>query len=316
MAEKIATRDAYGEALVELGKTNPNIVVLDADLTKSTKTNLFDKAFPDRHFNMGIAEANMISTAAGLATCGKIPFASSFAVFASGRVWEQIRMSVCYPELNVKVVATHGGITVGEDGASHQANEDIAIMRALPNLTVIVPADGIETRKAVYAIADFDGPVYMRLGRSGVPVIFDESYEFKIGKASVMRAGDDISLFTCGIMTAAALEAADILTAEEISAEVVNISTIKPIDAEAILTSALKTGCCVSAEEHSIVGGLGSAVADVLIEGCPIPMERVGVPDTFTESGKPAELLKKYGMTAADIVAAAKLAIGHKQGRM
>lgn len=315
MAEKIATRDAYGETLVELGGENPTIVVLDADLSKSTKTNLFAKAFPDRHLNFGIAEAGMMSTAAGLATCGKIPFASTFAVFASGRVWDQVRMSICYPELNVKIVATHGGITVGEDGASHQANEDIAIMRALPNITVIVPADGVETSKAVRAAAEFQGPIYMRLGRSAVPVIFDEDYDFCIGKAVVMRPGDDVTIFACGIMTASTLEAAEILSEEGISAEVVNISTIKPLDNEAVLESARKTGCAVSAEEHSIVGGLGSAIAEVLIEGCPIPMERVGVPDTFTESGKPAELLKKYGMTASDIAASARLAIAHKRER-
>jgi len=312
MAEKIATRDAYGETLVELGKINPNIVVLDADLTKSTKTNLFDKAFPDRHFNMGIAEADMISTAGGLATCGKIPFCSTFAVFASGRVWEQIRMSVCYPNLNVKIVATHGGITVGEDGASHQANEDIAIMRALPNLTVIVPADGIETKKAVYAIAEYDGPVYMRLGRSGVPVIFDDSYEFKIGKAIVMREGKDVTLFACGIMTAASLEAAETLAAEGISAEVVHVGTIKPLDVETIVKSVKKTNCAVASEEHSIVGGLGGAIAETLIGEYPVYMERVGVADMFTESGKPADLLKKYGMTTADVVNAAKKAIQHK----
>lgn len=315
MAEKIATRDAYGDALVELGRENPDIVVLDADLSKSTKTNLFCKEFADRHFNMGIAEANMISTAAGLATCGKIPFASTFAVFASGRAWEQVRMSVCYPELNVKIVATHGGITVGEDGASHQANEDIAVMRALPNITVVVPADGIETKKAVRAIADYHGPVYMRLGRSGVPVVFDESYEFVLGRAVVMRPGDDVSIFACGIMVAEALEAAELLKAEGVSAEVVNVSTIKPLDVETILESVRKTGCAVSAEEHSIVGGLGSAVAEAIIDACPIPMERVGVPDTFTESGKPSELLKKYGMTPADIAAAARLAIQHKTER-
>ena len=315
MAEKIATRDAYGDALVELGKENPNIVVLDADLSKSTKTGVFAKAFPDRHFNFGVAEANMISTAAGLATAGKIPFASSFAVFASGRVWDQVRMSVCYPELNVKIVATHGGITVGEDGASHQANEDIALMRALPNITVIVPADAVETKKAVRAIAEYVGPVYMRLGRSEVPTIFDESYDFAIGRAVIVRPGDDVSIFACGIMTAEALEAAEMLAAEGISAEVVNVSTIKPLDAETILASVQKTGCAVSAEEHNIIGGLRSAIAEALIDAYPVPMERVGVPDTFTESGKPAELLKKYGMTPADIAGAAKLAIQHKQER-
>jgi transketolase len=313
MAEKIATRDAYGNALVELGRENPNIVVLDADLTKSTKTNVFQKAFPDRHFNFGIAEANMITNAAGLATCGKIPFASTFAVFASGRVWDQVRASVCYPELNVKIVATHGGITVGEDGATHQANEDIAIMRALPNLTVIVPADGIETKKAVHAIAEYNGPVYMRLGRSGVPVIFGEDYDFQIGRAVVMRPGTDVSIFACGLMTAQALDAAEALAAEGISAEVVNVATIKPLDVGTIIESVKRTGCAVSAEEHSVIGGLGGAIAECLIDGYPVHMERVGVPDTFTESGTPKALLEKYGMTTADIASAARLAVQHKQ---
>lgn len=315
MPEKIATRDAYGEALVELGKKNPNVVVLDADLSKSTKTNLFAKAFPNRHFNMGVAEANMISTAAGLATCGKIPFASTFAVFASGRVWDQVRMSVCYPELNVKIVATHGGITVGEDGASHQANEDIAIMRALPNITVIVPADAVETKKAVMAIADFEGPVYMRLGRSAVPVVFDDSYDFQIGESVIVRPGDDVSIFACGIMLAEALEAAESLALEGISAEVVNVSTIKPLDTETILGSVRKTECAVAAEEHSVIGGLGSAIAEVLIDAFPVPLERVGLPDTFGESGKPHELLAKYCMTSSDIASSAKLAIKHKRER-
>lgn len=314
MAEKIATRDAYGDELVVLGKENPNIVVLDADLSKSTKTNVFKKSFPERHFNFGIAEANMMVAAAGLASGGKIPFASTFAVFASGRAWEPIRSSICYPKLNVKIVATHGGITVGEDGATHQANEDIAIMRALPNMTVIVPADGIETKKAVRAISEYDGPVYMRLGRSGVPVIFGEDYDFQIGKAATMKEGTDITLFACGIMTAAALDAAETLAAEGISAEVINIATIKPLDKEAIIKSAKKTGCAVSAEEHSIIGGLGSAIAETLVTEFPIPMKMVGIKDTFGESGVPDKLLEKYGLTAKDIVNAAKEAIKAKQG--
>jgi len=313
MADKIATRDAYGSALAELGRTNPNVVACDADLSKSTKTNVFKKEFPGRHFNFGIAEANMMSTAAGMSTCGKIPFVSTFAVFASGRAWEQVRVSICYPELNVKIVPTHAGITVGEDGASHQANEDIALMRALPNMTVIVPADGVETKKAVFAAAEFKGPVYIRLGRAEIPVIFDEDYDFEIGKAVVMRPGGDVSIFACGMMTAAALDAAETLAAEGISAEVVNVSTIKPLDAETVLTSALKTGCAVTAEEHSIVGGLGGAVLEALADGCPVPVERVGMPDVFGESGKPDLLLEKYGMTAEDIVDAARLAVERKQ---
>lgn len=316
MAQKIATREAYGEELAELGKVNPDVVVLDADLSKSTKTDVFKKAFPHRHFNFGVAEANMISTAAGLATCGKIPFASTFAVFASGRAWEQVRMSVCYPRLNVKIVATHGGITVGEDGASHQANEDIAVMRALPNMTVIVPADAVETKKAVRAIAEYVGPVYMRLGRSGVPVLFDDSYEFRIGKATVMRVGQDVSLFGCGIMTGYSLEAAELLEAEGISAEVVNVSTIKPLDVDTIVESVKKTGCAVSAEEHSVLGGLGGAIAEILVTEWPVPMERIGVLDTFTESGVPADLLRKYRMTPADIASAAKISIQRKRERV
>ncbi len=313
MADKIATRDAYGNALAELGRENPNIVVCDADLSKSTKTNVFKKEFPDRHFNFGIAEANMMGTAAGMATCGKIPFVSTFAVFASGRAWEQVRVSICYPELNVKIVPTHAGITVGEDGASHQANEDIALMRALPNMTVVVPADGVETKKAVRAAAEFKGPVYIRLGRAEVPTIFDEDYDFCIGKAVVMRPGDDVSIFACGMMTAQALDAAEKLAGEGISAEVINVSTIKPLDGEIVLNSALKTGCAVTAEEHSIIGGLGSAILEALADGCPVPVERVGMPDVFGESGKPDALLKKYGMTADDIASAAKLAVRHKQ---
>lgn len=315
MTEKMATRDAYGKVLVELGRENPDVVVLDADLSKSTRTNLFAEEFPDRHFNLGVAEANMMGTAAGLATCGKIPFASTFAVFASGRAWDQVRVSICYPELNVKIVPTHAGITVGEDGASHQANEDIALMRALPGMTVIVPADGIETKKAVRAAAEFKGPVYVRLGRVAVPMVFDESYEFMIGKAAIVRPGEDVSIFACGIMTAQSLEAADALASEGISAEVVNVSTIKPLDVETIFGSVRKTGCAVSAEEHSIIGGLGGAISEALIDAHPVPMERVGLPDTFGESGEPEELLKKYGMTAEDIAGAAKLAIRHKQER-
>ncbi len=313
MADKIATRDAYGDALAALGRENPNIVACDADLSKSTKTNVFQKEFPDRHFNFGIAEANMVSTAAGMATCGKIPFVSTFAVFASGRAWEQVRISICYPELNVKIVPTHAGITVGEDGASHQANEDIALMRALPNMTVIVPADGVETEKAVRAAAEFRGPVYIRLGRAAVPTIFSEDYDFQIGKAVVMRPGADVSIFACGMMTAMALEAAENLAADGISAEVVNISTIKPLDAEAVLNSVLKTGCAVTAEEHSIIGGLGGAILEALADGYPVPVERIGMPDTFGESGKPDALLKKYGMTTDDIVSAARLAVRHKR---
>lgn len=309
----IATRDAYGKALAELGHQNPDVVVLDADLSKSTKTAVFGAEFPERFFNMGIAEQGMIDVAAGLAACGKIPFASTFAIFASGRAWEQVRLACGYNHLNVKVFASHAGITVGEDGATHQANEDIALMRTIPNLAVIVPADGLETAKVVFAAAKYNGPMYVRLGRSEVPICLPDDYEFELGKAVMLREGTDVSLFACGIMVAAALEAAETLKADGISAEVINVSSIKPLDVEAIVASARKTRAAVSAEEHSIIGGLGSAVAEVLGENCPVPLKRVGMNDCFGESGKPAQLLEKYGMTAADIVAAAKEAIGRKK---
>ncbi|MBQ8682362.1 MAG: transketolase family protein [Selenomonadales bacterium] len=307
-----ATREAYGEALRELGGQNENIVVLDADLSKSTKTNLFKEAYPKRFFNAGIAEQNMIGTAAGFAAAGKIPFASTFAVFATGRAFEQIRNSVCYPKLNVKIAATHAGITVGEDGATHQAIEDVAIMRALPNMTVIVPADAAETKAAIRFAADYYGPVYIRLGRSGVPDLFDESYEFQLGKAVTVKEGTDVTLIGMGIMTAAAKEAAELLAAEGISAAVINMPTIKPIDEDAIVAAAKATGAIVTCEEHNIIGGLGSAVAEVLAEKAPARLVRVGMKDTFGESGKPADLLKKYGLTASDIAAAAKKAIAAK----
>ncbi|MBP3401393.1 MAG: transketolase family protein, partial [Selenomonadales bacterium] len=261
-----ATREAYGEALRELGGQNENIVVLDADLSGSTKTAMFKKEYPTRFFNAGIAEQSMIGTAAGLAAAGKTAFASTFAVFATGRAFEQIRNSVCYPKLNVKVAATHAGLTVGEDGATHQAIEDVAIMRALPNMTVLVPADAAEAKAVVRWAAEYNGPVYIRLGRSGVPDVFDETYEFKFGKAVTLKEGTDVTLIGMGIMTAAALEAADMLAEEGISAAVINMSTIKPIDEEAIIAAAQATGAIVTCEEHNIIGGLGSAVAEVLAE--------------------------------------------------
>ena len=307
-----ATREAYGEALRELGGQNENIVVLDADLSGSTKTAMFKKEYPTRFFNAGIAEQSMIGTAAGLAAAGKTAFASTFAVFATGRAFEQIRNSVCYPKLNVKVAATHAGLTVGEDGATHQAIEDVAIMRALPNMTVLVPADAAEAKAVVRFAAEYNGPVYIRLGRSGVPDVFDESYEFKFGKAVTIKEGTDVTLIGMGIMTAAAIEAAEMLAEEGISATVLNMPTIKPIDEEAIAAAAKATGAIVTCEEHNIIGGLGSAVAEVLAEKAPARLVRVGVKDTFGESGKPADLLKKYGLTAADIVAAAKQAIAAK----
>lgn len=302
----IATRDAYGEALAKLGEENSNVVVLDADLSGSTKTSLFAKKFPDRFFNMGIAEANMIGTAAGLAAAGKIPFASTFAIFAVGRAWEQVRQSVAYPKANVKIVATHSGVTVGEDGGSHQSVEDIAIMRAVPNMTVIVPADGIETALAIQAVADFKGPVYVRLGRNKVQTIFDDSYKFAIGKGVQLRGGTDLTFIGTGLMTAQALLAADILQVEGISARVIHIATVKPLDEELILAAARETGAVVTAEEHSIIGGLGGAVAELLSEKCPVRLKRVGIKDRFGLSGKGDELLKYFGLLPENLVNAAK----------
>jgi transketolase len=310
--ESMATRDAYGKALVELGRENKNVVVLDADLSKSTKTDGFKKEFPERFFNIGIAEQNLIGCAAGFAASGKIPFASSFAVFATGRAYDQIRNSIGYTHLNVKIAASHAGVTVGEDGGSHQMLEDIALMRAVPGMTVIVPADGKETKEAIFAAAQYEGPVYIRLGRPKVPAIFDDNYRFEIGKAVVVRDGTDVALMATGIMVGEALKAADMLQSQGISAAVINISTIKPIDVETISKIAQKTKAVVTCEEHNIYGGLGSAVAEVLVENCPIPMERVGVKDVFGRSGKPNELMKKYGLTAEDIFEAAKKVIARK----
>jgi len=313
MSKKIATREAYGAALVELGQKNPNVVVLDADLSKSTKTYDFGKTFPERFFDIGIAEQNMMGTAAGLAAAGKVPFASSFAVFATGRVYDQIRNSIAYPRLNVKIGASHAGITVGEDGASHQSVEDIALMRCLPHMTVFVPADAVETRAAVLAAAEMDGPVYIRLGRSGVPVLHDQdSFKFEPGRAVPLREGRDATIVACGIMVSAALEAAEQLAGEGISAGVLDVHTIKPLDVEAVVGVARATGAVVTAEEHNIIGGLGSAVAEVLAEHHPTPLYRVGVRDTFGESGKPQELLEKYGLTPASLVQAVKAVIERK----
>lgn len=310
--DKIATRDAYGQALVKLGEKNPDIVVLDADLAKSTKTINFKKAFPDRFFDMGIAEADMIGTAAGLAAAGKVAFASTFAIFATGRAWEQIRNSLCYTNLNVKIAASHAGIAVGPDGSSHQAIEDIAIMRVIPNMTVIAPADGIETEKAVAALVEMPGPAYLRLGRSGVPVIYDQDYEFKIGKSTVLREGGDVTIIAVGTMVQIAGEAADMLAAEGISARVLNMSTIKPIDTEAIEAAIKETGAIVTAEEHSIIGGLGGAVAEVAAETGLAPVLRIGIEDKFGRSGEVGELMKEYGLTAENIAKAARLAISRK----
>lgn len=306
---KIATRDAYGKTLVKLGEMNDNVVVLDADLSKSTKTNDFSKSFPNRFFNMGIAEQNLIGAACGLATAGKIPFASTFAMFATGRAFEIIRNSVCYPRLNVKICATHAGITVGEDGASHESVEDISIMRAIPNMTVVVPADGVETEKVILEAAKFNGPMYVRLGRSAVPTIFDDDYKFEIGKGTVLREGNDATIIACGIMVNEAILAYEELKSEGINVRVINMPTIKPIDRELIISAAKETKAIVTAEEHSIIGGLGSAVSEVVSEECPVIVKKVGVKDVFGESGTPAELLEKHGLTSKNIVSLVKDAL-------
>ncbi|MEW6162496.1 MAG: transketolase family protein [Nitrospirota bacterium] len=308
--EAIATRDAYGEALLELGKERKDVVVLDADLSGSTKTGKFAKAFPDRFFNIGIAEQDMVGTAAGLALSGKLPFASTFAVFETGRAWEQIRQTVCYSNLNVKLVATHGGISVGEDGASHQATEDVTLMRVLPNMTVIVPSDGYETRQVINAIADYYGPVYVRLGRVKVPAVMPDDYEFTIGKAYTFYTGRDANIVAMGIMVSIALEAAKILKQEGIDTGVVNMSTVKPLDTETLLNTAKACRLIVTAEEQSIIGGLGSAVSEFLSENHPAYLYRIGIKDAFGCSGTPEELLKLYGLTADDIVRTIKEAIG------
>jgi transketolase len=296
-----ATREAYGEALKILAANNPDVVVLDADLSGSTKTSEFKKAAPERFFNVGIAEQNLIGTAAGLSLAGKIPFASSFAMFAAGRAFEIIRNTVAYPKLNVKIAATHAGLTVGEDGASHQAIEDLSLMRSIPNMTVINPADCIEAKQAVLKAAEFEGPVYIRLGRAAVEDIYDENYIFEIGRGVKLTDGSDVTIIATGIMVQKSLKAAKELKSKGISARVINIHTIKPIDREIIITAAKETGCIVTAEEHSIIGGLGSAVLEVLSDECPVPLKRVGVIDKFGESGKPEELLQKYGLTEENI---------------
>lgn len=314
MSNKMATREAYGKALKDLASTNEKIVVLDADLSKSTKTADFKSVAPERFFNMGIAEGNMMGVAAGLSTCGKIPFVSTFAMFAAGRAFEQIRNSICYPKLNVKVCATHAGLTVGEDGASHQAIEDISLMRSIPNMTVINPADGVETDAVIKAIAEIDGPCYVRLGRLAVNNINDAAtYKFELGKGIKLKEGNDVTLVATGIMVEAVLEAAEMLAKEGINARVINIHTIKPIDREILVNAAKETGAIVTAEEHNVIGGLGSAVAEVLTEECPVPVLKVGVQDTFGESGKPNELLEAYGLTAKNIVEKAKKAINCKK---
>ena len=300
--KKVATRESYGNALKELGAENPNVLVLDADLAGATKTGVFKKAYPDRFFDCGIAEGNMVGIAAGLATTGKIPFCSSFAMFAAGRAFEQVRNSVGYPHLNVQIAATHAGISVGEDGATHQCNEDIALMRTIPGMVVINPADDVEARAAVKAAAEYEGPVYLRFGRLAVPVFNDEAnYKFEIGKGILLREGTDLTIVATGLCVNSALEAAEKLAAEGISAEVINIHTIKPLDEEIILKSAKKTGKVVTAEEHSVIGGLGSAVCDVLSEKLPTPVKKIGVYDVFGESGPAVKLLEKYKLDGAGV---------------
>lgn len=300
--EKQATRDAYGQALVELGRKYDNVVVLDADLSKSTKTADFAKVFPERFINAGIAEQNMIGMAAGLAASGKVAFASSFAIFATGRAFEMVRNSLAYANLNVKVCATHAGLTVGEDGGSHQSIEDIAIMRSVPNICVVVPADGTSTRKAVTAIYQRPGPVYLRLGRPSVPVLYDEGLDFTIGRGIELREGRDATLIACGIMVAKCLEAANRLQADGIEVSVVDMHTIKPVDQELIVRKARETGAILTVEEHSVLGGLGSAVCEVVCEKCPVPVHRMGVNDVFGQSGSPEELMQYYGLTVDNIV--------------
>ncbi|MBQ5376021.1 MAG: transketolase family protein, partial [Lachnospiraceae bacterium] len=302
MADKIATRESYGNALVACAEKFPNLVVLDADLAGATKTGTFKKAYPDRFIDCGIAECNMTGIAAGMATCGKIPFMSSFAMFAAGRNFEQVRNSIGYPHLNVKIGATHAGITVGEDGATHQCNEDIALMRTIPGMTVIVPADDVEAKAAVEAALAYEGPVYLRFGRMAVPVINDAAnYKFEIGKGITLKEGKDVTIVATGIEVAEAMEAAKLLEADGISAEVINIHTIKPLDAELVRASAKKTGKVVTVEEHSVIGGLGSAVCDALAEDALAPVHKIGVHDRFGESGPAGDLLKKYGLDAQGI---------------
>ncbi|MGD0779946.1 MAG: transketolase family protein [Dehalococcoidales bacterium] len=312
MAEEVAPREVFGKTLVELGRENPAIVVLDADLSPSTMTQYFKKEFPERFFEVGIAEQNMIGIACGLAANGKIPFASTFAVFATSRCFDQIRVSVAQAKLNVKIVSTHSGLSVGEDGASHQALEDLALICSLPGFTVIVPTDGIETAQAIRAVAAHKGPCYVRLIRGKLPLVFDNNYKFDIGKAAVMRQGKDATIMAIGTMVAPALEAAATLTQEGIDCRVLNMSTLKPIDEAAILQAAHETGAIVTAEEHQEHGGLGSTVARIVAKHYPVPMEFVAVKDKFGTSGKPAELLARYGLTAKDIVAAVREVIKRK----
>ncbi|HWQ74756.1 MAG TPA: transketolase family protein [Syntrophomonas sp.] len=310
--EKQATRDAYGQALVELGRQYPDVVVLDADLSKSTKTSDFAKAFPERFINAGIAEQNMMGMAAGLAASGKVVFASSFAIFATGRAFEIVRNSLAYPRLNVKICATHAGITVGEDGGSHQAVEDIALMRSVPNMTVEVPADGVSARLALHALYHRPGPAYLRLGRPAVPTLYPSDTDYKIGQAIELRGGKDATLIGCGIMVARCLEAAEQLSREGIELSVVDMHTIKPLDEEMIIRKARETGAILTAEEHNIIGGLGSAVCEAVCARCPVPVLRLGLNDVFGQSGAPEELMQYYGLTTDKIIENIRLLLKNK----
>jgi transketolase len=312
MGDRVATREAYGKALLKLGEINPNVVVLDADLSKSTKTDGFSKKYPERFIQMGIAEADMMATAGGLAAAGKIPFASSFAIFATGRAYDQVRNTIGYPALNVKIAATHAGITVGDDGGSHQSIEDIALMRVIPGMTVLNPADATEAEKLILAAAQYVGPVYIRLGREPMPTVFDATYEPVIGKAVRLREGDAATIIATGIMVERALLAADILKEKGIAARVVNIHTIKPLDVAEVTKAAQETGAIVTAEEHNVIGGLASAVAEAVVKNAPVPMEFIGIQDRFGQSGSPAQLLEEYGMNPDHIVAAVEKVIARK----
>lgn len=318
MAEKIATRAAYGKALLELAEQEPDLVVLDADLSGSTMTKDFGKAYPERFFDMGIAEANMVGVAAGLAACGKKPFANSFAMFAAGRAWEQVRNSVAYPGLNVTIVGSHGGLSVGEDGATHQCIEDLAIMRAIPGMTVLCPCDGHEMRQAVKALMDYEGPAYMRLGRLAVETVTDslEGYQFALGKGVLLRSGADVTVVAVGMMVQEALKAAEYLAQEDIDVRVIDMHTIKPLDTEILLAAARETGCIVTSEEANIVGGLGSAVSEYLSGVCPVPVIRHGVEDSFGRSGAALKVLEAYGLTVDGIVDKVREAISIKRALM
>lgn len=312
MAEvkKIATRESYGNGLVELGKEHDNVVVLDADLAGATKTAIFKKAFPDRHFNCGIAECNLVDVGAGLSTMGLVPFVSTFAMFAAGRAYEQVRNTIGYPHLNVKICATHGGISVGEDGASHQCCEDFALMRTIPGMTVMCPSDDVEARKMLHAAYEMDGPVYIRFGRAATPVYHAEDFSFVVGKGEVLQDGTDVAVIATGILVPEAIEAGKRLAAEGISTRVINMATIKPLDTEIVLRAARECGKIVTVEEHNIIGGLGEAVCATLAEGCPVPVRRVGVNDVFGHSGPAAELLKEFGLTADHIAETARTLAG------